>query len=117
MDKDFHKSFTKCPVCGSTDRFLEQLGDEMKARGLARAEWVFHLSVSSGPVIDSAKANSIPIGSIVPTFGLMTDICMGCGCLYAVDIARGEVKKTLVQAPPIPMNRAERRRSGYPKAM
>lgn len=110
MDKDFHRKFTKCPCCGSEDRFLEQLGNELKARGLAREDWHFHLDVKQGIVIDKTKEAAIPIGSEIPGFGIMTDICMDCGCIYAIDITRIDVKKSVTVAPPIPPNRAERRR-------
>ncbi len=109
MNKDFHRTFTKCPCCGSEDRFLEQLGNELKERGLAREEWNFHMDVKEGVVIDQTKEASIPIGSEVPVFGFITDICMDCGCMYAVDLTRKDIKKPA--PPPITLpNRAQRRR-------
>lgn len=110
MDKDFTRQFTKCPCCGSEDRFLEQLGNELKARGLAREEWNFHLDVKQGVVVDQTKAANIPIGSEVPGYGLITDICMDCGCVYAVDITRYDVEKSIPPTSAIPPNRAQRRR-------
>lgn len=110
MDKDFHRTFTKCPYCGSEDRFLELLGQEMKDRGLAREEWNFHLDVRQGAVIDKAKEDAIPIGSEAPFYNFMTDICMNCGCIYAIDLTRTDVKKSIAPAPLIPPNRAQRRR-------
>lgn len=109
MDKDFHRTFTKCPCCGSEDRFLEQLGKELRERGLAREEWNFHLEVKEGVVLDKTKEAAIPIGSEVPGYGLMTDICMDCGCIYAVDLTRNDVKKAIAPVPPMP-DRAQRRR-------
>jgi len=110
MDKNFHRTFTKCPCCGSEDRFLEQLGNELKDRGLARPEWQFHLDVRQGVAIDQQKAAAIPIGSELPGYGIMTDICMDCGCIYAIDITRIDMKKSIAPAPPMPPNRAQRRR-------
>lgn len=110
MNKDFHKEFKKCPCCGSEDRFLEQLGNELKARGLAREEWNFHLDVKQGVVLDRTKEAAIPIGSEVPGYGIMTDICMNCGCIYAVDITRNDVKKSIAPAGQTPPNRGQRRR-------
>jgi len=109
MDKDFHRTFTKCPCCGSEDRFLEQLGNELKDRGLARDEWNFHLDVKQGIVLDQTKEAAIPIGSEVPEYGLITDICIDCGCVYAIDLTRNDVKKSIAPVPPIP-SRAQRRR-------
>ncbi len=111
MDKDFHRTFTKCPCCESENRFLEQLGDELKERGLARQEWNFHMDVKQGVVIDQTKEAAIPIGSELPSYGFITDICMDCGCIYAIDLTRLDVKKSLPPAQPlIPPNRAQRRR-------
>ncbi len=110
MDKDFSRQFSKCPCCGSEDRFLEQLGNELKERGLARDEWNFHMDVKQGVVIDPAKEAAIPIGSEMPSYGFQTDICMDCGCLYAVDITRSDVKKSIAPPQIIPPNRAQRRR-------
>ena len=109
MDKDFHRDFNKCPCCGSENRFLEQLGNELKARGLAREEWHFHLDVKQGIAIDQTRAAAIPIGAEVPGYGLMTDICMDCGCIYAIDITRIDAKTSIAPAGPLP-NRAQRRR-------
>lgn len=126
MEKNYHKSFTKCPVCklreelaeilgrpdlklgNGQDRFLEQLGEELKARGLARPEWSFHLDVKQGTVVDPAREAAIPIGSEVPAYGIATDICMDCGCIYAIDIARKDVKKGIAPLPPTPITRLQR---------
>ncbi len=112
MDKDFHRTFTKCPCCGSEDRFFEQLGNELKARGIAREEWSMHLDVKHGVVLDPTKEDAIPIGSEVPGFGIITDVCMECGCVYAIDLTRNDVKKSVASAQQIPPNRADRRRMG-----
>ena len=112
MEKDFHREFTKCPQCGSEDRFLEELGKELKERGVAREEWNMHLDVKEGHVVDEAKEAAIPIGSDVPAFGIITDICMNCGCIYASVLQRRDAKKGLPPAQPIPSNRAQRRRMG-----
>ena len=100
MDSDFHRTFTKCPCCGSEDRFLEQLGNEMKDRGLTRKDWSFHLDVKQGVVADNTKQAAIPIGAKVPGYGYMTDICMDCGCIYAIDIMRYNVEKGVAAPSP-----------------
>lgn len=110
MDKDFSRQFTKCPCCGSENRFLEQLGKELKDRGLAREEWNMHLDVRQGVVVDHTKEAAIPVGSEIPGYGLITDICMDCGCVYAIDLTRNDSKKTLLPVPPLQPNRAQRRR-------
>lgn len=110
MDKDFTRQFTKCPCCDSEDRFFEQLGKELKDRGLAREDWGMYLDVKQGVVVDQTKEAAIPIGSELPGYGFKTDICMDCGCVYAVDLTRMDVKKSIAPTQPIVPNRAQRRR-------
>ncbi len=110
MEKDFHREFYKCPQCGSEDRFLEQLAGEVRERGLAEKDWKFHFQIVEGVVVDQTKAAAIPIGSELPGFGIMTDICMDCGCIYAVDLTRIDKKRSLPPAQIIPPNRSQRRR-------
>lgn len=107
MEKDFSRQFTKCPACGSEERFLEELGKELIERGIARKGWAQHMDVKHGVVVDTQTEANIPIGSVLPTFNFMTDICMDCGCVYAVNITRGEVTKSVMPQQP---NRADRRR-------
>ena len=110
MEKDFNKQFTKCPQCNSEDRFFEQLSNEMKERGLARPEFTMCLDSKKGVVLDPAKQNAIPIGSEVPGYAFKTDICMDCGCIYAIDITRSDAKKAIAPQQMIQPNRAQRRR-------
>ncbi len=72
MEKDFSKQFTKCPSCGSEDRFFELLGQEMKDRKLTGDEWSFHYEVREGIVVDKQKAAAIPIGSEIPAYRIVT---------------------------------------------
>ena len=108
MDKEFNRTFDKCPCCDSTSRFFEELGKELKERKLAGDDWNYRYESRSGPVFDQTKEPAYPIGTEIPTFGIITDVCMDCGCMYAVDLRRGNVKKPApIAAPP---NRALRRR-------
>lgn len=90
MDKDFHETFDKCPCCGSDQRFLEQLAQELKDRGLAREDWHQHYDVRQGVVIDKNRTVMLPIGIKLPGYHITTDICMECGCLYATELRRLE---------------------------
>mgnify|MGYP001580241639 CR=1 FL=1 len=110
MDSNFHKEFIKCPACGSEDRFMEQLGREIKDRGLARPEWNMSWDFRQGVVVDQAKAKSIPIGSELPGYVITTDICMNCGCVYATNLTRVSGKIGIAPPQPILPNRADRRR-------
>ncbi len=82
----------------------------MKDRKLTGENWSFHLDVREGVVVDQQKAEAIPIGSEIPAYGIVTDACVDCGCLYAIDLSRRNVKKTIPTAPALPPNRAQRRR-------
>ncbi len=109
MKKDFKKDFNECPVCKSKDRFFEQLGKELKDRKIARPEWTMCLEAKSGVVSDQTKVGALPVGSKLPAFAIKTDVCMECGCIYAIYLERGEATVGLTQAKEMP-NRAERRR-------
>lgn len=88
MDKDFQATFTKCPCCGSGQRFFEQLANELKDMGLARPEWRMFYDIKQGAVVDNSKSILLPVGVEIPGFGIATDICMDCGCVYAFDLTR-----------------------------
>jgi len=93
MDKNFQKEFTQCPNCGSDQRFCEQLAQELKDRGLARPSWTFNFDVRNGVVMDSQYTQTkILTGADLPGFLIHTDICMDCGTIYAVRLARLEGK-------------------------
>ena len=106
MNKDFNRTFDKCPCCESTNRFFEQLGQELIDRKLTGDKWYFSYESRSGPVVDQTKEPAYPIGTEVPTYGITTDVCMDCGCMYAIRLDRGNITKP---APPL-INRAQRRR-------
>jgi len=104
MDKNFHKEFTQCPNCGSIYRFCEQLGQELKDRGLAKPDWNFNYGVCSGVVMDGNYTQAkILAGATLPGYGIAVDICMDCGTLYAVRLNRleGEMKPMPKQGRPI----------------
>lgn len=90
MDKNFHKVFDKCPNCGSSLQFLKELGDEVKAKGQARQNWNMRLDVKQGLVFDPVKQLTVLIGAKLPGYAIMTDICMECGTIYAVELRRIE---------------------------
>ena len=73
MDKDFNRTFDTCPNCGSDLRFLEQLGLEIKERGLAREDFRQCYEAKQGVVIDQSKAILLPIGAKLPGYAITTD--------------------------------------------
>ena len=105
MDRNFYKEFTECPNCGSNQRFCEQLGQELKDRGLARPDWTFNYDVRSGVVMDTKYTQvRILAGATLPGFAIALDICMDCGTLYAVRLNRleGRMDPMPRQGPIIP---------------
>lgn len=95
MKKGFEKINNECPNCKSDRRFCEQLGNELKERGLARPDWVFSYDVRTGVVVDGAYTQTkILAGATLPGFAIRVDICMDCGTIYVVHMRRleGEVK-------------------------
>lgn len=95
--ENINQQFSQCPNCGSERRFLESLANELKDRGYARKEWKFGLDFRQGIVVDPTKEEAIPIGTKVPGYQIVTDICMDCGTVYAVEIKSGEVTKSRAQ--------------------
>lgn len=98
MEPNFHIKFDQCPNCKSELRFLEELGKEMKDRGLARAEWNMRYDQRTGAVADDARSVLMPIGIKTPGYHTVTDICMDCGIVYAVELRR--IEGTTSAAPP-----------------
>jgi len=102
MDTKFHKDFKSCPACGSTNRFFESMANELKDRGVVRKEWAFYLDIKQGVVMDKVKEQRLIIGSQVPAYTYATDICMDCGCVYAMFIERSNATKSIEPATNMP---------------
>ena len=93
-----NKQFAQCPNCGSEQRFCETLTNELKEKGYARENWRFSYDSKNGVVIDEAREAGIPIGASVPSYNIVTDICVDCGTVYAVALRSGSAPKSI--APP-----------------
>lgn len=92
------KRFEWCPVCGSTERYAESLANEVKARGWMDRDLEFFYESVMKVVEQPDKSEGMPIGSKLPIMFVHEDICLGCGCRYAVKLERGDVMKTLLPA-------------------
>lgn len=99
MEK-FNKEFPTCPACGSTNRFFESMAQELIDSGLADPNFKAALSIAKGAVVDKTREASIPIGAEVPGWLIVTDLCLDCGCIYAVHIEENPAKKQIVRQPP-----------------
>ena len=110
--KRLKKEFSKCPGCGSTARFYEGILAEMKGRGLIDQKVnCFDFQVQQGFPLPPQKMAGLPFGAEVLHFEKIIDTCCNCGLDYAVKLAKVYVKKSINLAqPPMPLNRAGRRR-------
>jgi len=98
--EQINKNFDSCPACKSTNRFFETMSNDIKTRGLARPEWTLCWDVRQGVVVDPAKEAAMPVGSEAASYVVKTDICLDCGCIYAINLSATMVKKS-VQPPQI----------------
>jgi hypothetical protein len=118
-NKGFVKDFTKCPGCGSTERYFEDILKELKERGLTDAKAThFDFQIQQGLALPQTKIAVMPFGSEISSFTRIWDTCCNCGLVYSIHLAKGYAKKSIQLAPAQAMpNRAERRRmekSGIP---
>ena len=90
--ESINKTFDSCPVCQSTNRFFETLADDLKSRGLVRPNWSHCYDIKEGVIADEATIKSMPIGSELDSYGIKIDICMDCGCVYAIDLRTRKAK-------------------------
>ena len=87
------KRFDQCPACASKERLFEQMGNELKLRGIIKPETGVYMEMKSGVIGNKEMINRLPIGSELPGFSYATDICIKCGLIYAVRIETSKVKK------------------------
>ena len=111
MAENWVKEFSECPGCGGESRMFEQMGREVKERGLAKEEMTFYYDMRSGPLATQDMLAKLPLGGEVPAFVVCTDICLDCGCIYAVKLESKKAKKGLAPVQLV-TNRAQRRAGG-----
>ncbi len=98
MLENISKKFNQCPACGSKKRFFETLCRELIDRNLAPHDFTYSFQLLGGNVTCPQKEAGYPIGTEVPGFQLRTDVCLDCGCVYAVQLEARPVKKQLPPA-------------------
>ncbi len=97
MDKNFTKSFSTCPCCGSSKRFFQELTEYAKSRKHITGGHSLHLHDITGTAVDKESSAHLLIGSTVPAFKAQTDICMDCGNVYATELRMVEMQTRAVQ--------------------
>lgn len=93
MENQTDKEFPKCPACGCTERFFESMVNELKEKKIAGERFYFVYDEQVGVVNDKEVFKQIPMGTELPGFGLRTDICTNCGCIYAIKLGRLKAEK------------------------
>jgi len=92
--------FDKCPHCGSTRKFAEEVADEQREKGLMGKGLKVGIFQMAGPVADPSKISQMLVGTKVPIISALLDVCMDCGTLYAVRLERGEASLSAIMAQP-----------------
>lgn len=84
-------TFDKCPNCGSTKRFAGSVAHEENERlGKTDDKMVYGLNQMTGAIMVQARQKGLIHGMKVPLVMAITDICLDCGTLYAVQLQRAE---------------------------
>ncbi len=106
----FEKAFTKCPGCGSKDRFFESFLVELKAKGKVKPETnCFDFQLQNGVTYSVEQISILPLGAEVPAYSRVWDTCSSCGMVYSTHLMRGTVKKSLQPVKLVSPNREQRR--------
>ena len=87
------KEYKVCPVCGSPERYCEEMGNKEKARGHMRKEMGFCFQVIEGVCVDKGLEGKLPMGTELPAYHVTADICVKCGTIYVTSIEESRVKK------------------------
>ena len=95
MDPNYKQEFSQCPNCHSEERFFETLGKEAVASGMVSPTFNFALDAKNGVVQEQNQHHTV--GEELIGWSFKTDICTGCGVIYAAGLQRSIVK---VQNPP-----------------
>lgn len=113
--KSYIQEFGKCPVCsakwfglwwwwrkllktlrltarGPGQRFFETITNELKAEGRVPQDWNMYWDLRTDAIFPPKKLPLLPMGSVVPAFRAVSDICQECGSIWAVRLQRTVAK-------------------------
>jgi len=87
--------FSKCPVCGETKTYCQELAIKEKALGHMRKELNFFLKVEQGVCLDQDMDPKLPFGTVLPSYIICYDVCANpeCGLIRVVKIVEDMVVK------------------------
>ena len=92
--------YVKCPACGSKKRHYEKVSEKAAEADLAKPGFLVPFNYDSRVVAEKMKLDIAPIGTGAPSITTATEVCMDCGCVYAVMVITGKAEKTLAKEPP-----------------
>jgi hypothetical protein len=87
---EYPAKFKVCPNCGSESRIIEVETNEEISKGNLKVGTKIPVMISITPIFTSANT-SIVAKRTVPMLRGFFDICSECGCLYCVEIQKGEM--------------------------
>ncbi|TET43037.1 MAG: hypothetical protein E3J60_01205 [Dehalococcoidia bacterium] len=98
QDKDGNMVYTypHCPICKSKKRHFEKMCEKAVKAGTGKPGMIATFQQGSRTFVDRSLEPTLPIGTEVPSIQLNTDICMDCGCVYAVIVVHTKATKTLI---------------------
>ena len=109
MTDEWPKEFTKCPHCGSEERYFEGIIKALvEKKMLSENIKFFDFQRQQGIGIPKEKLAMLPIGAEIQGFDKIEDVCCGCGAVYAVHLGKPVAKKGLAPVQLV-TNRAQRR--------
>jgi len=87
---DYPKRFIQCPCCGSTEKIIEtETNQEIEKGHIAKGKHIPVL-VTEARVYDAQDNRLLVSRRRVPVMMGFYDVCCNCGCLYCVEMQKGE---------------------------
>ena len=102
VEDKYPKVYESCPVCRSKRRLFEELTAEARANHSALPDYSIAFNSLGGLVVDKRLQNKLPVGTVIPAFQVKTDICLGCGVVYATFINKSTAKVSIPTATKMP---------------
>lgn len=83
----FPMIFSKCPACGCKETVARKMKDEEVAKGEIKGEVNAAMAQSVTPIMDQRELVAVRRVPILVTF---YDVCLKCGCYYALRVEKTE---------------------------
>ena len=86
---EYPATFSKCPVCGSVDRFGELVTQEEIEKGNLPEDSRTAIMLSRTMVFNPKDNRILLLRKEVPVLIGIFDVCCNCGCLYCISMEKG----------------------------